>query len=425
MEEENQAPTFLLLLPPLRATTSYNNLSRAYRPTLSAALHAVATTKNESTKAAILEIALACPDLEINSQVPRSQLFGKIQSRLASVYKLICVICVEEGIRTLGSDGVDARVLTLAWTGQEDLKNAEPPRKSFEHSQGIITTLPLLAVSQRPWSSVFTVDDDAEGEQMRCELSALIRFYAKRPPAWKFQKITRGEHIQDPHDPIPNLSRDAKHQKHHHVAVGGTFDHLHAGHKLLLTMTAFLVEPPHGADNENRKMTVGISGGVLLYDKAYDEYMKPWVERYQDVSDFMTSIMDFSPPRHASPGPDATWDEVRRHRHSSARPQLGFWLDCVEISDPYGPTITLESISALVVSAETSGGGQKVNEKRREMGWPTLEIFEVDVLSVQEQDGEEDGALQQEFASKISSTAIREQLSATAPKRGMGNRDPS
>lgn len=47
------------------------------------------------------------------------------------------------------------------------------------------------------------------------------------------------------------------------VAVGGTFDHLHAGHKILLTMTALLSE---------KSMVVGVTGkertrgGVELAD---------------------------------------------------------------------------------------------------------------------------------------------------------------
>lgn len=35
------------------------------------------------------------------------------------------------------------------------------------------------------------------------------------------------------------------------VAVGGTFDHLHAGHKILLTMTALL---------STKSMVVGVTG---------------------------------------------------------------------------------------------------------------------------------------------------------------------
>lgn len=39
----------------------------------------------------------------------------------------------------------------------------------------------------------------------------------------------------------------------HKVAVGGTFDHLHAGHKILLTMTAL---------STRKSLIVGVTGRV-------------------------------------------------------------------------------------------------------------------------------------------------------------------
>lgn len=40
------------------------------------------------------------------------------------------------------------------------------------------------------------------------------------------------------------------------VAVGGTFDHIHAGHKILLTMTALLAED---------SMVVGVTGNITSW----------------------------------------------------------------------------------------------------------------------------------------------------------------
>ncbi len=414
MAAEDQPPRFLLLLPPLQTTVSYSNLSRTYGPPLSAALHAVATTPNESTRPAILEIALACRDLGVDSLLPRSQLFGRIQSRLASVYKLICVICADHDIDTAGPGGVDARILTLAWNGDEDKIHVKEPDGTVEDNQGIVVDLATLAVSVRPWLTVFIVDDDGPGEYMRYQFDALsCRLLPKGTPAWKFKRVPRGKYTDDLNDPAPTMSRDAKHKSHYEVAVGGTFDHLHAGHKLLLTMTAFLVQPVDDTDEQLPRMTVGISGDALLQNKAFAEYMCPWDERQRDVFDFISAIADFWPPHWAAQR-EVTEGDVPGHSRALTKPLPGFWLDCVEIVDPYGPTVTVESITALVVSAETQRGGEAVNEKRQEKGWPTLEVFEVDVLSVQKQDDDVNDTLQQGFASKISSTEIRRQLSATA-----------
>ena len=84
-------------------------------------------------------------------------------------------------------------------------------------------------------------------------------------------------------------------------------------------------------------------------------------------------------------------------------------IQCVRLHDVYGPTITMEDIMTLVVSWETRSGGQAVNAKRTELGWRALEVFEVDVLGAEEI-GDLDGepARTDNFASKISSTAIRQ-----------------
>ena len=42
------------------------------------------------------------------------------------------------------------------------------------------------------------------------------------------------------------------------VVVGRTFDHLHAGRKLLLTMAVLLLEPP-GLSDQQRHIIVGIT----------------------------------------------------------------------------------------------------------------------------------------------------------------------
>lgn len=177
---------------------------------------------------------------------------------------------------------------------------------------------------------------------------------------------------------------------HYSVAVGGTFDHLHLGHKLLLTATAMALEPmEQPGENFDRVMYIGITGDALLVNKKYAEFLESWEERYQRTASFLSAIMHFS----ADNAP-----QIERVNEKSVvvrvLPRLA--LKFVEITDPFGPTITEEGITALVVSAETHAGGLAVNDKRQEKGWSKLAVFEVDVL-------QSDGSLD----SKISSTEIR------------------
>ena len=50
------------------------------------------------------------------------------------------------------------------------------------------------------------------------------------------------------------------------VALGGTFDHIHNGHRLLLAQSALLAQ---------RRLVVGVSNGPLLTNKVLKELIKP------------------------------------------------------------------------------------------------------------------------------------------------------
>lgn len=51
--------------------------------------------------------------------------------------------------------------------------------------------------------------------------------------------------------------------------------------------------------------------------------------------------------------------------------------DIVTISDPFGPTITDESLQCIVLSEETRKGGEAINIKRKEKvcGWCGIEGY--------------------------------------------------
>ena len=110
------------------------------------------------------------------------------------------------------------------------------------------------------------------------------------------------------------------------VALGGTFDRIHSGHNLLLTYSAYLCSD---------RIIVGVSDGPLLVDKVLAELIEPVEHRIANVRTFLTDI----------------------------KPTLQ--MDVVAINDIFGPTGYDPDIDCIVVSQETSKGGEIVNAERQ------------------------------------------------------------
>ena len=405
----NDPPRFLLLLPPAPSSQSASSLKASYADTLSQALKEVTSHSSQSAKAAILEIALACPHLTGKRKATRSSLFAGTQSLVASIYRLICTIAAKEGIDVEDEDGVDVRILLVGWSpnSTNDESSVRP-----EDQYGPIVSLSALAGCGRSWQYAFGVESE-QGEAM------VKAFVAAKGSSAEVTSVQDGSDAED--DKTTNTTNESpsskqrasepetKYSTHHHVAIGGTFDHIHIGHKLLLTMTAFAVDDAATDALQERTITIGITGDELLKNKKHREVLESWEDRYRSVMTFINAIIDFSPPssagqRHVSvrddPGPNGKSMDV-------VYPN-GLVIKCTEIQDPFGPTITEERISCMILSAETRAGGKAVNDKRAEKGWKPLDLFEVDVLDAE--DDSDDKKVQEGFENKLSSTAIREKL---------------
>ena len=73
--------------------------------------------------------------------------------------------------------------------------------------------------------------------------------------------------------------------------------------------------------------------------------------------------------------------------HSCSLFSVGLIKDIVPLSDPAGPTKTDPDIQCLVVSCETLEGGKAVNNSRKYAGLPEMDLFSIDLVSDEEEDG--------------------------------------
>lgn len=391
-------PSALLLLPPPPAA-SFEQLQEAYRPSISVVCSKLPQSLKSSNQIAILDVALCVPDLLSPTCSPRARVFGSLQRLLSDMYKLIGIVCTEQGVELDLPGGVDVRVIFLDFDpAPGSTASEEKPRISLH---GPILDLPMLASSGRPWDWVFH-PDNISGQNLA---TAFSRTYSqsKGSAAGSLHAIPGGPE-KTPSGSLLKMEDGQSFTAHYSTIVGGTFDHVHLGHKLLLTATALALEPIQDADsNRERLLTVGVTGEELLVNKKYADFLESWEERCQSTGSFLSTIIDFRPPEKSAPSIQRVSQPGPNGKYILIMLQPGLVLKLVQISDPFGPTITEENISALIVSKETRSGGAAVNDERAKKGWKSLEVFEVDVL----QSGEVPASESENFASKISSTEIR------------------
>ena len=145
-------------------------------------------------------------------------------------------------------------------------------------------------------------------------------------------------------------------EKFHKVLIAGTFDHLHCGHKLILT---------HAIARTQRELLVGFTDGdALLGKKRFKAVMHPISQRVHHVREFLLPLMR---------------NEIE--------------LNCIVTQDHIGPAGSI-SFDALAVTSETRSGGDAVNKFRADAGLPQVKVIELPLIM--------------QNAAKFSSTTVRE-----------------
>jgi phosphopantetheine adenylyltransferase len=348
------------------------------------------------------------------TETPRPILFTQTQTLLKELYNLLCIIAVEKGVELDFPGGVDARIFMLEAVREDRSKGTAV---NYAYS-GPLLNLSTLVSARRAYDPVFSVESE-QGEHV---LQAFLKLHSvlPNPSPPNVRRIIGGTSITTTSSTEESATDPTQSPNpHYSVAVGGTFDHLHIGHKLLLTTTALVLSPSERTSPSDRLITIGITGDELLTNKKVASEVESWDVRRQKTADFFESILAFPAAKDtmssrmsmkiSRPGPNG---HLVRVTYLSLASGSTTTINYTRISDPYGPTITDRNISALVISHETRAGGKAVNDKRTEKGWAPLEVFEVDVLDASPgaEDDDTDGLPKDTFESKISSTEIRRRL---------------
>jgi cytidyltransferase-like protein len=129
-------------------------------------------------------------------------------------------------------------------------------------------------------------------------------------------------------------------KKFRKVAVGGTFDELHKGHRRLLAK-AFEI------------------GESVLIGLCTDEFVK----------------------KLGKPHETASYEERLKELHAFLeKSSLISEAEIIPLDNPYGNTLTDKCIEALVVSEETEKIAIEINQKRSEAKLPLLEIITISMV---------------------------------------------
>lgn len=412
MTSTEQNSLWLLLLTHAPSSTSLANSRSLYAQPLVESLEKLSQITKSTSVIQILDIII--PFAGLKNNVPRSAQYTDLQNTVGQLYKLLCVICTEHSIDVENGNDVEIRVIPLGVDTSSDeteVRNASSGTSTL--SQASASDIRLLASCHRPWKRLFVVEHEG-GILLDTLLRDRISFDHQA-----FQTLNVGK--GHPDTPVEDSKRNSTQEsrgrrnqllRHYSVAVGGTFDHLHAGHKLLLTMTAFILEPHiPGEPSKKRALTIGITGDKLLEKKKCVEELQEWDQRLDGVRSFLSAILMLDAPDRALVSTKRTVDPETGARTVQSEFKSDLVINCVEIFDAFGPTITDEEISALVVSAETRSGGKAVNDRRSEKGWAAVGVFEVAVLNAgDDNDPGSDNSIEHDFQNKISSTAIRQKL---------------
>lgn len=129
-------------------------------------------------------------------------------------------------------------------------------------------------------------------------------------------------------------------KKYEKVAVGGTFDELHRGHKALIDKAFEIGE----------KVIIGLSSDEFVSKMSKPHITANYAERLEELESFLEKF-----------------DLAKR-------------AEVVPLNDPYGLTTSSRDLDALIVSKETESIANKINNIRKEARLSPLKIVTIQMV---------------------------------------------
>jgi pantetheine-phosphate adenylyltransferase len=126
------------------------------------------------------------------------------------------------------------------------------------------------------------------------------------------------------------------------IGLGGTFDHLHEGHRLLLSTAAKLGD----------HIALALTTEALLKNKKHHDLLDSYETREKKVCHYLESEVGLSSNDYT----------------------------IIPLSDPYGPAITDSTLEAHISSVETHDTAIKINEIRVERGLPPMILIIIPIV---------------------------------------------
>ncbi|KAI0987627.1 hypothetical protein GJ496_011610 [Pomphorhynchus laevis] len=139
---------------------------------------------------------------------------------------------------------------------------------------------------------------------------------------------------------LPDDNEDDENNAFDYTVLGGTFDRMHYGHKLLLSESAIFTR---------NCLTIGITTSILNKEKYLCELIEPFNVRVDHIYDFL----------------------------KRCHPNL--FVVCKPLNDIYGPALDPEH-ELLVVTNETVRNVVNVQRERKELGRPALAVHTVPLI---------------------------------------------